>query len=458
MAASKRNTKEPPHSIEAERACLGVVMLEPKALIYVRNIIPEPECFYDRKHRIVYSAYLRLYESGRSIDVVTMRNYLRLVGLLDDIGGVAWLSDLTTGAAYLFQIEDYAKIVRELATQRAFMEECWRQHEEGYSATDVEKYLLEAHEALGQASRGLATNYIKTPKDLYYEHGAFLEDAIRGAECTGGLRFGIKELDEVFQSGIHDDLVVIAGKPSSGKTSFLFTIAVNLAFTGHPGYIASFETSADKCMRRLNAIVCPHEQFMGLAYSADFGPRHKLMQQYESVLNGLNLWIDDGSTDISGLDFSIRRHMAEHPETEWIGIDYLQCIRTNHRGKAHERINHILNRIVDLKKKFRIPVFLLSQVNREDWPKGEPELENLGGSSNIERDADIVLFLWPDPKAHKRDHDVEVFAKCAKQRDGPQGTVRVRFIRPAFLFLSRSGERSIQPEQTKLTTDGDVPF
>lgn len=460
MAGATGFDREPPCNIEAERFVLGAIILDQEALLYARSALDSPKQFYDAKNRSIYKAILHLHDTDRQTDLITLRGYLRLTGKIEAVGGESYLARLTTDAGSKWTVEYYATIVRNLFTQRNFMEECRRQFLGGYEATDIDAYVVEAQEALARAAQGLQARNVLTPEQMHIDHGAWLDDLIRAKGDGVGIRMGIPELDIIIRQGMSDDLVIIAGKTSSGKTSLLLSIAVNMAMAGHPGYIASLETNRDKLMRRLNAICCPHEEFLRVSRAGRFHARYELMRAYEDTLRRLPLFIDDTSLYIEDLIFSLKRHLAEHPETEWIAIDYLQYMHTREIGKEYEKINYILNCLKEFKKKYRLPIILLSQLNRnEPYGKEGLTLANLRGSGNIEQDADMVLMLDKGPtSAEEMEDEPLMYCKVLKQRDGATGWARLRFVKPAFLYISYDKGRKMDMKQGDLLTEGGTPF
>ncbi|MCB7130477.1 MAG: hypothetical protein J3T61_13170, partial [Candidatus Brocadiales bacterium] len=317
-------------------------------------------------HQKIYWTFLHLHERGREINSINVGQFFRFTGVGSECGGLAYISECMEACRGVANIEWYARLVRDLHTQRQFMEECCRQFLEGYEAPEADTYIIEAQEAISKAAQGLTLNQVSTPNDLYEEHGKWLDELIAAKNTSVGLPFGILELDVIVRTGLFDDIVTIAGPTSSGKTSLLFSVAVNLARQGHPGYIASMETSKGKCMRRLNSVVCPPDKFLQLSRAGDFKARHELMRAYKDALRRLPIYIDDSTLYIEDLVFAVKRHMNKYPQTRWIGIDYLQYIQTRARVDEYHKINYILNKVKDMKKIFRIPIFLLSQLNRPD--------------------------------------------------------------------------------------------
>ena len=464
MDKSRKHIEElPPHNINAERGVLGACMLNEDAIFLARNILPNPAAFYIEKHQAIYSAMLALVDRSHPVDAVTLMAQLQASSSYELAGGATYIADLCTAVPTSANVEFYAEIVANLALSRHLMQTFGMFAREAAKTDDARSYAVQALERLEGVLSEAGGNSSISPNDPAAREAVdhFL-NRLHG-DAPMGMDTGIHEIDTKLHYGLSDEIIIIAGRPSVGKTALMLTIAEHVARRYGPVYIGSSESSAAKLMQRLNAIVCPHAKFIG-ACREGRQQRSNLMRQYTATLEKRPIWINDHCPYIEDMVSAVRAHCLRMPETRMVFLDYLQRFdsRKHFRGET-EAINHIMREIATLRNRIRRPIVIASQLSRVEF-KDEwgPGLSNLKQSGNIEQDADIVLLLWiKDQDDHEQNAwAVPVQGRLAKQRDGPTGMIRggLQLIRPQTLFISPEHGRDLGEEQLEFSGDDDTPF
>ncbi len=425
----------PPQSIEAERAVLGAMLLNPDAVSVAVEILrdhPE-EVFYQEAHQHIYQAILWLFRHNIAVDGVTLMEQLLRDGHLEAAGGASYISELIGAVPTSANIEYYAKIVVDSAVLRKLIATCTLLASEAYEAPSDVDALLDRAEA------GIFT--IAEARQLYpiYRVSDLLEDAVSRVETliktrTGitGLPTGFPDLDQSLQGFQPSDMIVLAARPAVGKTALALNIAANASIQeGKSVLVFSLEMSKEQLTQRL---LCLSGKIDSSKLRAGYmaGAEFPKLVAAADTLGRANLFIDD-TPNITVLDLrsKARRHKSRH-DLDLVIIDYLQLMTTPGRAdNRQQEIAEISRSLKGLARELRIPVLALSQLSREAErdETGMPKLFHLRESGAIEQDADVVLML-SKPKGKDIPESENILrVHIAKQRNGPTGHFDLLFDR-----------------------------
>ena len=431
--------KLPPHSVEAEQSVLGGLLLEASALDKISDLMTD-EDFYRQEHRLIYRQIVRMSEQAKPVDVITVAEALEIAGELDKVGGLPYLGGLAQNVPSAANIRRYGEIVRERSIMRKLAEVGSEIASSAYNPTgrdaaqlldDAESKVFEIAEAGSKGKQGfidmppLLSQVVERIETLYARDNP--------SDITGTAT-GFTDLDRK-TSGLHPgDLIIIAGRPSMGKTALAINIAENVAMDSKlPVAIFSMEMGASQLvMRMIGSVGKLNQQDLrtGRLQDDDWGRlTHAL-----GKLNDAPIHIDE-SAALSSLDLRARSRRL-HRQNNGLGlivVDYLQLMSSN-LGKASENrateISEISRSLKALAKELQVPVVALSQLNRslEQRPNKRPVMSDLRESGAIEQDADLILFIYRDKVYNPDTPDgdkAEVI--IGKQRNGPIGMVPLLF-------------------------------
>ena len=426
----------PPHSIESEQAVVGGLLLDNSAWERIGDAVTA-EDFYRREHRVLFAAISRLAERDDPFDVITVTESLRDTGQLAEAGGSDYLAQLAIDTASAANIEAYARLVREHAIRRELLAAANAIAASVYATPrQAPPALLDAAEgkvfqiADSRQPDGAGFRAISPLLGLCVDRLEVLRT--RGDSITG-IPTGFHDLDERTSGLQPGDLVIIAGRPSMGKTSFSMNIAENVAIkVGKPVAIFSMEMPAEQlAMRMLASLGRIDQQKLrtGRLDQADW-PR---VISAVSLLDNQPMFIDD-SAALSPVELRARarRLKREHGDLGLVVIDYLQLMQSpSHADNRVAEISEISRSLKALAKELSVPVIALSQLNRnlESRPNKRPVMSDLRDSGSIEQDADVIFFIYRDEVYNENSQDKGVAEiVIGKQRNGPIGTVKMTFI------------------------------
>ena len=442
----------PPQNLDAEKSVLGAILLDKNAIIKVVDIVTSND-FYDENHGIIYEAMLTLFEKRRPIDIITLTEQLESEDQLKAVGGAGYLADIVNTTPSAANIVHYAKIVADKAVLRRLIEAAASIGELGFDEdSDISDTLDKAEQSLFTVSQKFMKDKFTAVKDVLTE--AFDRiDKIHKDKEKGALRgvpSGFRDLDNLTAGLQKSDLIILAARPSMGKTSFVLNIAEHVAIEAKiPVGVFSLEMSKEQLVDRLlssQAGVDSWKLRTGNLTDEDF-PR---IGYAMGVLSEAPLFIDDtAGQNVMEIRAKARRLQMEHG-LGLIIIDYLQLMEGRSKGGDPNRvqeISEISRSLKGLARELQVPVIALSQLSRavEHRPDKHPQLSDLRESGSIEQDADIVMFLYRD-EYYDPDSDrkgiTEVLIK--KHRNGPIGNVELYFhpeqMRFRDLEQSRAGE------------------
>jgi len=433
----------PPQNLEAETSVLGAVLLENEALNRVLEILKEDD-FYRDAHRRIFSAILHLYEHSEPVDLITLSEVLKTRGHLDDLGGVEYLNSLVNAVPTAANISYYAKIIKEKAILRKLINRATEIVSLGYTNSgDVDEFIDQAERTIFEISEDRVRPSFYPIKDLIKSSFKTIEQLYEKRQLITGVPTGFQKLDELTSGLQPSDLIIIAGRPSMGKTAFALNIAQNAAVQAAiPAAIFSLEMSKEQLALRMlcsEAKVDAHRLRGGFLSETDW-PK---LTRAAGFLSEAPLFIDD-TPGISALEMraKTRRLKIEH-NLGLVIVDYLQLMRGRASADSREQeISDISRSLKALAKELSIPVIALSQLNRRVEERGDkrPQLSDLRESGAIEQDADVILFLYRDEVYNKSEENkgkAEII--IGKQRNGPTDKVDLTFLDKYTRFENLSG-------------------
>ena len=428
-----------PHSLDAERAVLGAILLDNRLYDQAAELLTEAD-FHSEAHRKIFVQMEQLSAESRAIDSITLREALQKENDLEIVGGAAYLASLVDGVPRIANLEQYARIVKEKSILRKLIHSTNDILLRSYAAEDDPLALLEqAEQSIFQISQERVKGGFSSLSDLLKQTWDHIHTLDERKEMVTGVATGFTQLDEMTSGFQNSDLVILAGRPGMGKTSLALNIGQYAAIRGSRTVgVFSLEMSAEQLVLRLlcgEARVDSHKVRSGFLSKADWQDLAKAL----SRLAQARIFIDDTpGISIVEMRSKSRRLMVEHG-LDLIIIDYLQLMsafsgsRQRYESRQQE-ISAISRSLKGLAKELNVPVLALSQLSRApEQRRGDhrPQLSDLRESGSIEQDADIVLFVFrPDLYAKEEEPEEQGVAEIiiGKQRNGPTGTVKLAFI------------------------------
>jgi replicative DNA helicase len=444
----------PPHNLDAERAVLGAVLLEGRETLPRVIEVLRPSDFYTEAHRSIYNAMLRLFDRGEPVDILTLQEELRRTDQLEPVGGPAALALLEEQASVAVHLIAYAQIVRDRAVLRELIQTSSQIIAQAFEAKDDVQTLVDDAERkiFSLAERRLEGSALPIGKILRNTF-EYIERLYERKEHVTGVATGFEKLDLETSGFQPSDFIIIAGRPSMGKTAFALNIAQHVGITLRGRVLVlSLEMSAQQIVQRMlcsEAKVDSQAVRTGYLSSSDW---HRLTAA-AGRLSEAAIFIDD-SPGLTVLEAraKARRMKAEHG-LDLLIIDYLQLMRGRAAMESRQQeISEISRSLKALAKELNVPVVALSQLSRAVEARQardfKPQLSDLRESGALEQDADVILFLYRSSQ-YKEDlpPDERNIAEViiGKQRNGPVGTVRVVFL-PQYARFENIAEQHRQPQ------------
>ncbi len=438
------NTRIPPHSVEAEQSVLGSILLDKDAMISVSETLI-PEDFYKEAHRVIYECMLKLYNNQSEIDLITLADELRDQGYLDDIGGIAYITSLSTIVPTTSNIKYYINIVKEKSISRQLISAANDIINLGYdSSTKVEDVLENAEKKIFDISQERTTNDFQPINQVLTETLSMLEKLYEEKSDVTGLTTGFRDLNKKINGLQRSDLLLIAARPAMGKTAFALNLVQNAALKGDASVaVFSLEMSKEQLVQRMVAAQSSVElkKIKTGTLAANDWPR---ITDGMAVLSGAKIHIDDTpGIKISELRSKCRKLKIEKG-LDLVLIDYLQLMEgEGHNESRQQEIAKISRSLKILAKELDCPVVSLSQLSRAPEQRADhrPMLSDLRESGSIEQDADIVMFLYRDEYYNpdtERKNIGEVIV--AKNRHGETGTVELVWFGEIQKFADKMRE------------------
>jgi replicative DNA helicase len=440
----------PPQNVEAEQSLLGSILIDQDSMLKIGDIT-HPEDFYRDSHRLIYEGMLDLYERHEPIDILTVGNRLEEKGKLQHVGGRAYLVELSNAVPTSAHIAHYAQIIQKKASLRRLIEAATRITRLGYEEeSDIDVTLDEAERTLFGVSQNLTKNAFVPISRVLTEAFDRIDELHRERGKLRGVPTGFKELDDLLAGLQRSDLLILAARPSVGKTSLAMNIAANVALKGKaPVGVFSLEMSKEQLVDRMICAEAGVDLWkMRTGRLSDRDEDFPRIGHALGVLSEAPIYIDDTpSLTVMELRTKARRMQAEHG-LGLIIVDYLQLMegRNKKAGGDDNRVqevSEISRGLKQIARELSVPVLALAQLSRavELNKPAIPRLAHLRDSGSIEQDADVVLFIYR--KAADRNFREEDLAPeeknvaeihIAKHRNGPTGMVRLFFDRTRTSF------------------------
>lgn len=431
-----------PHSIEAEQTVLGALLLDPDAIVKVSDLL-QPEDFYDPTYRFIYQAVFDLYQGHQPIDVITVSNKLSDNRKIQEVGGSALLAELASKVPTSAHVYKYAQIVKTKAVHRRIIQAGEKIKALGYEVEqDIPELLEQVEKTVFQISATfLKDKFVHIRDILNARYEKFAEMHVSDdSDQIKGVPSGFTALDAKLSGFQPSDLIIVAARPSMGKTSLALNFAQNAAIKhGKTIGVFSLEMSKEQLVDRLFASMLGVDSWKlqkGKLDDRDFQNMGPIMDE----LNKANIFIDDSmGSSIPELRAKARRLQMENG-LDMIIIDFLQLMSTGNSGYVGNRVQEISEISRSLKmlgRELKIPVIALSQLSRavESRPGNIPQLSDLRESGSIEQDADVVMMLYREDY-YEEDSDrqgiCDVYIR--KHRNGPTGRVELMFKREQMRF------------------------
>src|SRR3989475_1515173 len=445
-------TRIPPHNLDAERGVLGAILLEGRETLPRMIELLKPSDFYTEAHRLTYESMLALFNRSEPVDVLTLTEELRRGDQLEIVGGPAALALLVEQGSISAYLSSYASIVRDMAVLRELIQTSSHIIAQAFEAKeDVQTLVDDAERRIfslaGRRLEGSALPIGKILRNTF----EYIERLYERKEHVTGVATGFEKLDLMTSGFQPSDFIIIAGRPSTGKTAFALNIAqfVGITLRGRV-LILSLEMSAQQLVQRMlcaEAKVDSQAVRTGMLQASDW----TRLTSAAGRLSEAPIFIDD-SPNLTVLEAraKARRMKAEHG-LDLVIIDYLQLMR----GRAHldnrqQEISEISRSLKALAKELSVPVVALSQLSRavETREQRRPQLSDLRESGALEQDSDLILFLYP-PSMYRDDLPMEktniAEGIVGKQRNGPTGSVEVGFL-PQYARFENIAEQHRQPQ------------
>lgn len=437
----KINVRIPPQNVESERALLGSIMLRPEALVEIMDIL-RPEAFYSDKHKTIFVGMTDLYEKREPIDFLTLSTKLKEKGELERIGGMSYLTEIVNTVPSSSNAEHYAAIVQKKFTMRRLIEAAEGIATLGYDEeNEIEEVLDKAEKRIYDVtSKNLSGKYVEM-KDVLGEAMDRLDRLHKTQGELRGVPSGFRDLDAKLSGFQNSDLIILAARPSMGKTSFALDIARNAAIRHSiPTAIFSLEMSTQQLVDRMLSAESRVDSWKLRTGKLTLDTEFEQIRACLDPLSKAPLYIDDQAANNIIKIRSIVRRLKHEKKLGLVIIDYLQLMTPVHsKGNDNvvQQITEISHSLKQLAKEFDVPVIALSQLSRAvEQRGGRPRLSDLRDSGSIEQDADVVIFIHREmnDEGGGRKQTAEILIE--KHRNGPTGKVDLYFDQDKTSFLS----------------------
>ncbi len=434
MATKLDAAKIPPQNLDAEASLLGAILIDVDAIVRIADKIAAYD-FYDERHQRIYEAMQKLYEKHSPIDVLTLSNHLKDNGLLDTIGGAAYLTELTNYVPTAAHAENYADIVAQKAIRRRLIKASQDITGLGFDESKaVQELIEEAETQLFQVSQQHVKQDISSIEDILAESFERLDDLHKDKGKIRGVPTGFKDLDNILAGLQRSDLIILAARPSMGKTALSLNLAHSVATKANqPVLVFSLEMSKEQLVDRMLSMESGVDAWnirTGNLSDADF----EKIGQAMGTLSEAPIYIDDSpGITVSEMRTKARREQHQR-QLGLIIVDYLQLMSGGSRfggdGNRVQEISEISRGLKAIARELNVPVLALSQLSRsvESRSPQIPQLADLRESGSIEQDADVVAFIYREDYYNPdtdRKNITDIFIK--KHRNGPTGNIELYF-------------------------------
>lgn len=440
--------RQPPYAPEAEISVLGGMLIDGDAVAKAIEIVDDT-MFYREANRRIFRSMTRLFTHGQVVDPVTLREELQKTEELDSIGGHGYLSELLDAVPTAANIEYHARIVRERALLRRLIEASSQIIRDSYEPGErtVEQVLDEAESHIFQVAQSHDRQGFVWIKKILYPTFEKIEQLQAAKGGITGVPTGFYDLDELTGGFQKNDLVIVAARPSMGKTSLVTGVALHASISHQvPVAVFSLEMSKEQLVQRMlcsEALVDLGRLLRGRLTDDDY----VRLAQAAGHLNTAPIWIDDsGSLSVLEMRAKARRLKAEQPELGMIIVDYIQLMQASAQmaENRQQEVSAISRGLKALAKELSVPILALSQLSRAPEQRADhrPQLSDLRDSGSIEQDADLVMFLYrpeyyvPPSEVQEKGLQGKAELIIGKQRNGPTGSVELYFRKESTRFES----------------------
>jgi len=433
--------KIPPQNVDAEMSLIGAVLIDEEVLADITEHV-KPKDFYDKRHGIIFDAIMRLYEKNKPVDLLTLTDELKRKKEIDEIGGSAYLTELTNYVPTAAHAESYAEIVAQKAVRRRLIKASGEISELGYDeATSTQELLQQAEAELFAVSDQSLKQDLTSLESILTDSFDRLEELHRNKGALRGVRTGYRDLDNMTAGLQRSDLIILAARPAMGKTTLVTNLAYNVAtIAKQPTLFFSLEMSKEQLVDRMLADASGVDSWnirTGNLSDDDFSKLSEAMGEMAEA----PIFIDD-TPGLSVLEMRTKARRAAHDQPlGLIIVDYLQLMQGSGRdgGNRVQEVSEISRGLKLIARELNVPVIALSQLSRsvESRSPQIPQLADLRESGSIEQDADIVMFIYREAYYNpetERENVTDLI--IAKHRNGPVGKVELYFHPERLRFMS----------------------
>jgi replicative DNA helicase len=436
----RMNIRIPPQNIDSERALLGSIMLRPEALPEIMDILHQ-EAFYVDKHKLIFSSMSDLYNRREPIDLLTISSHLKERGDLDRVGGMGYLTEIVNTVPSSSNAEHYAEIVQKKHTMRRLIEAAEHIGNLGYDESfELPELLDKAEKKMYEVtSSKLSGNFIELKDTL----GEAMDRLDRLHKTKGELRgvpTGFKDLDAKLSGLQKSDLIILAARPSMGKTSLAMDIVRNAAIRyGVPTAVFSLEMSTQQLVDRMLSAEARVDSWKLRTGALSLDVEFEKIRSALEPLSKAPIFIDDQAANNILKIRSVVRRLKHEKKLGLVVIDYLQLmspVQTKNHDNVVQQITEISHSLKQLAKEFDIPVLALAQLSRAvEQRGGKPRLSDLRDSGSIEQDADVVMFIHREQNDDGAGKKQMAEIMIEKHRNGPTGSINLYFDGDKTSFL-----------------------
>ncbi len=439
VAAAERTL---PHNLEAERSVLGAILIDNESFNIAASVI-DSRAFFRDAHRRIFERMVALAERSQPIDLITLKEELERAGEVEEVGGPAYIASLVDGVPRSTNVEYYAKIVKEKATLRSLIFSANKILSNAYEADQEADLILdEAESAIFSVAEDRIKAGFVVMRDLVKESFPKIEQLFEHKSFISGISTGFTEVDKMTRGFQRGDLIIVAARPSMGKTSLVLNIAQHVATAGSVAGFFSLEMSKEQLFMRMLACEAKIDNYRLMSGQIGQKEYGQITHALET-LSDARLYIDD-TPGIGALEMraKARRLQAEHG-LDLLAIDYIQLMTG--RGRYENRtleLASISRSLKGLAKELNVPIVVLSQLSRAPEARSDkrPQLADLRESGALEQDADVVILIFRE-EMYKQDNEpsesdgiAELIV--AKQRNGPTGLIKLAFLRQQTRFAN----------------------
>jgi replicative DNA helicase len=443
-SAGQGNTlRVPPQAIDAEKAVLGALMTKSERMYDVSDIL-FPDSFYVEKHRIIYTAILQLFQKGEPLDVLAVKERLRANKQLERAGGATYLADIVQGTPAIANAFHYAQLVQKTATLRNLIESAEFIADLGFDESrDIEDTLDAAEKRIYEISNASTTHKFVSMREELSEAWERIEMLHKTSDQHRGVPSGFKDLDHMLAGFQKSDLIILAARPSMGKTALALDIARQAAIQHNkPVGIFSLEMSSQQLVDRMLAAEARVDAWRLRTGKLATDEEFTRVREGIERLSTAPIFIDDKPANTVLSMRSVARRMKREHGLELIIVDYLQLMTPTGKFAADstvQQVTEISRSLKQLARELEVPVISLSQLSRAvEQRRGKPRLSDLRDSGSIEQDADVVMFIHREDKMTDGESDRPNIAEILveKHRNGAVGSVELYFDEKRTTFLS----------------------